>query len=119
MSLVKKTDTDGDVWMVVGVAPRKGVDENAALSDLKTVTASLDVAKGLHMQMRLYAASDQGAAEVASYLGQLGEQSADHPDLAGLFDKLLVKRSGSRVDASMKLSAGELASLTRKLLAAK
>ncbi|HEU5057603.1 MAG TPA: hypothetical protein VFU21_13810, partial [Kofleriaceae bacterium] len=119
MALVDRTDSDGDLWMVVGVAPRKGVDESAALSDLKTVTASLDVARGLSMQMRLYAASPKGATEVASYLAQLGEQTGDHPEMARLFDKLSVKRSGTRVDASMKLSAAELSSLTRKLLAAR
>lgn len=118
MSLVKKTDSDGDLWMVIGLAPRKGEGAGERLADLKTVTASLDVASGLRMQMRLYAASDKGATDVASYLGQLVEQSADHPDLGGLFGKLSVKRSGSRVDASMKLSASELSSLTKKLLAA-
>lgn len=119
MALVQKTDSAGDLWMVLGLAPRKTGGENAGLADLKTITASFDVARGLDMQVRLYAASAQGATEVASYLGQLAEQTADHPDLAGLFAKLAVKRSGSRVDASMKLSAGELTSLTRKLLAAK
>lgn len=118
MSMVKRTDSDGDLWMVVGLAARKGGGENAGLADLKTVTASLDVASGLRMQVRLYAGSDQGATDLASYLGQLGEQTADHPDLAGLFGKLSVKRTGSRVDASMKLTASELSSLTRKLLAA-
>ena len=119
MSLVQKTDSKGDLWMVLGLAARKAGGDSAGVADLKTITASVDVAKGLDMQVRLYAASAQGATEVASYLGQLGEQTADHPDLAALFGKLAVKRSGSRVDASMKLSAGELTSLTRKLLAAK
>ena len=119
MSLVQRTDADGDLWMVLGLASRKGGSANAGLADLKTVTASLDVASGLHMQMHLYAGSDQGATDVAGYLAQLAEQSADHPDLAALFGKLTVKRTGSRVAASMKLSASELTSLTRKLLAAK
>lgn len=118
MSLVKRTDAGGDLWMVLGVAPGAGA-ERGALADLETVTASLDVARGLDMEVRLYAASAKGASEVASYLARLGSETADHPDLAGLFSRLSVKRSGSRVDASMKLSAGELSSLTRKLLAAK
>ncbi|HEY8144541.1 MAG TPA: hypothetical protein VIG06_17790 [Kofleriaceae bacterium] len=120
MSLVDRTGSDGDLWMVIGISQRKrsGDGANQALAELKTVTASLDAARGLHMQVRLYAASAQGAAEVASYLEQLSEQSADHPDVAGLFAKLAVKRNGTRVDASLKLSTAEMDSLTRKLLAA-
>ena len=119
MSLVQKTDSKGDLWMVIGLAARKSGADGAGMADLKTVSASLDVAKGLDMHVRLYASTAQGATELASYLGQLAEQTADHPDLAVLFGKLTVERSGSRVDASMKLSAGELTSLTKKLLAAK
>jgi hypothetical protein len=120
MSLVDRTGSGGDLWMVVGISQRKRAEggANQALAELKTVTASLDAARGLKMQVRLYAASAQGAAEVASYLEQLSEQSADHPDVMGLFAKLAVKRNGTRVDASLKLSTSEMDSLTRKLLAA-
>lgn len=118
MALVDRTGSGGDLWMVLGIAPRKRDGDDQALADLETVTASLDAASGLHMQVRLYAASAAGAAEVASYLGQLSEQSVDHPEVAGFFAKLTVKRSGARVDASMKLTASEMDSLTRRLLAA-
>ena len=118
MSLVDKTDASGDLWMVVGMDARKRGGDDGALHDLKTVTASLDVVRGLRMQVRLFAGSDQGATDLASYLAQLGEQSDDRPGLAGLLGKLAIKRSGRRVDASMKLSASELDSLSRKLLAA-
>lgn len=118
MSLVDKTDKGGDLWLVVGIDARKRGKDDEPLHDLKTVTASLDVVRGLRMQVRLYAGSDQGATDLASYLGQLGEQSDDRPGLAGLLGKLSIKRSGRRVDASMKLSASELDSLSRKLLAA-
>jgi hypothetical protein len=118
MSLVDRTDQGGDLWMVVGVDRKKGGDEEA-LHDLRTVTASLDVVRGLRMQVRLYAGSDQGATDLARYLAQLGQQSDDRPGLAGLLGKLSIKRIGRRVDASMKLTASELDSLSRKLLAAK
>ena len=119
MSLVDRTDAGGDLWMVVGVTAGKRPGAGEPLADLETVTASLDVARGLRMQVQLYAASAGGAADVAGYLGQLSEQAADHANLAGLFGKLAIKRSGRRVDASMKLSAAELDKLTRRLLAAK
>ncbi|HUH00361.1 MAG TPA: hypothetical protein VML75_00120 [Kofleriaceae bacterium] len=118
MKMLKSADTSKDFWMVAILPKSLRTQLGAQLggNGFDSMTASVDVKKGLITKLRLATATAAAAQSIANLMKMGIAQSAGDPSLkalglAGVLQNVTVSATANNVDVGVTLSDAELSKI--------